>query len=213
MEMLAGFGGGNARVGGEAVEMLEAVGVGPGRKMRVALLSETFLKTDGVGAGVGIAGRNGAADAWVAAFQGNFADMETDYAAKFSAEELVFPEWRHAFEFQSCAETQTGFGDRHAGKPFADGLERSGGDDGWAVGDEVIGDAGWIVANHDWVTQEFAEPFGGRSGVSLKRECCVRDVTAVIWNGEGNGCEIGAVRGADQMKCGYAGCVNQAAIQ
>jgi hypothetical protein len=86
-------------------------------------LCETFLETDDVGAGVRIAGGNGAADAGVAAFKGDFADVETDYAAKFSAEELVFPEWWHAVELQSGAETQTGFGDGHAGKPLADGLE------------------------------------------------------------------------------------------
>jgi len=102
--------------------MLEAVGVGPGRKMRAALLSEKFLKADGVGAGARIACRNGAADAWVAAFKGDFADMETDYAAKFSAEEAVFPEWRDAVELQSRTETQTSFRESYAGKPFADGL-------------------------------------------------------------------------------------------
>src|ERR1700688_1173194 len=103
--------------------MLEAVGVGPGGELRAALLSETFLKTDGVGAGVRIARGDGAADAGVAAFKGDFADVETDDAAKFSAEELVFPEWWDAVEFQSCAEAQTGFGDSYAGKPIADCLE------------------------------------------------------------------------------------------
>jgi len=93
--------------------------------------------------------------------------METDYAAKFSAEELVFPEWWNAVELQSGAETQAGFGDSHAGKPIADGLERGGGDDGgpWAM---RCRDASRVVANHDGVTKEFAEPFGGGSGVSRK---------------------------------------------
>jgi len=122
VEGLAGFGGGDTRVGGEAVEMLETAGVRPGWEMRTALLGETFLKADGVGAGVRIARGDGAADAWVAAFKGDFADTETHYAAKFSAEELVFPEWRDAVEFESRAETQTGFREGYAGKPFADGL-------------------------------------------------------------------------------------------
>src|ERR1700674_5403610 len=104
--MLAGFGGGDAGVGGQAVEMLEAIGVGPGRKMGAALLGEMFLKVDGVGTGMRIARGNGAADAGVATFKGDFADVETDYAAKLGAEELVFPEWRDAVEFQSGAETQ-----------------------------------------------------------------------------------------------------------
>ena len=42
-EMLAGFGGSDAGVGGEAVEMIEARDAGPGRKLRVALLAEAFL--------------------------------------------------------------------------------------------------------------------------------------------------------------------------
>jgi len=193
--------------------MLEALDVGPVRKIGAALLSETLLKTDGVGAGVGIARGDGAADAWVAAFKGDFADMEADYAAKFGAEELVFPEGRDSVEFQSCAETLTGFSESHAGKPFADGLERGRGDHRWTAGDEVVGDAGRIMANHDGVTQEFAEPFGCGGRVSRKSECRGRDIAAIIWNGEGNGCESGLVRSADQMKCGDAGCVDEAAIQ
>ena len=85
--------------------MLEAVSVRPGRQMGAALLGEMFLKADDVGAGVGISRGNGAADAWVAAFKGDFADMETDYATKFRAEELVFPEGWDAVEFESGAET------------------------------------------------------------------------------------------------------------
>ena len=195
--MLAGFGGGNARVGGKAVEMLEAVSVRPGRKMGAALVSKTLLKTGGIGAGLRIAGGDGAAYAWIAAFKSDFADMETNYATKFCSEEMVFPEWRHAVELQSCAETQTGFRDRHPGKPFADGLERGRGDDGWAVGDEVVGDPGWIMANHDGVSEELAEPSGCGGGVSWKRECCDRDAAAVIWSGERNAGEVGRVGGAD----------------
>jgi len=69
------------------------------------------------------------------------------------------------------------------------------------------------VANHDGVTQEIAEPFGCGGSVSRKRECGDRDVAAVVWNGKSNACEVGLVRGADQMKCGDAGGADQAAIQ
>lgn len=69
------------------------------------------------------------------------------------------------------------------------------------------------MANHDRITEEVAEPFGCRGGVSRKSECCARDIAEVIWNGEGNGCEAGLVRGADQMQCGDAGCVGEAAIE
>lgn len=193
--------------------MLEALGVGPRRKMRVPLLNEAFLEAEDVGSGMRIACGNGAADAWVAAFKGDFADMETDYAAKFSAEELVFPEWWNAVELQSGAETQAGFGDSHAGKPIADGLERGGGDDGGAVGDEIVGDASRVVANHDGVTKEFAEPFGGGSGVSRKSECCARDIAAIIWSCESDAGEAGLVRGANQMPRRDARCADQLAVE
>jgi hypothetical protein len=211
--MFARFCGGDAGVGGETVEMLEAIGVGPGRKMSAALLSKVFLKADDVGAGVRIARGDGAADAWVAAFKGDFADVETDYAAKFSAEKLVFPEWRDAVDFQSRAETQAGLRDRHAGEPFADGPERRRGDYRWAVGDEIVGNAVGIVANHDGVAQVFGEPFGCRGSVSRECKCGDGDLTAVAWSGEGDVCEIGSIGGADQVECGFASAADEAAIQ
>ena len=200
MEGLAGFGGGDAGVGGEAIEMLEAVGVRPERKMGAALLGEMFLKADDVGASVGIACGDGATDAWVAAFKGDFADVKTNYAAKFSAEELVFPEWRHAIELQSGSETQAGFRDSHAREPFADGLERGRGEYCWAVGDEIVGNAVGIVANHDRIAQVFGEPFGRGGGVGWKRECCDRDVAMVAWNGEGDAGEVRGVGCANQVE-------------
>jgi hypothetical protein len=36
---------------------------------------------------------------------------------------------------------------------------------------------------------------------------------AVVWDGEGNGCEVGLVRGANQMQGGDAGGVDEATIQ
>ena len=181
--------------------------------MGAALLAEMFLKADDVGAGVGIACGNGAADAWVAAFKGNFADVESDYAAKFSAEELVFPEGRHAVELQSGAETQAGFGDSHVGKPFADGLERGRGDYRWAVGDEIVGNSVGIVANHDGAAQVPGEPFGGRGAVIGERECCDRDVAWVTWNGKGDAGEVRSVSGADQVQRWNAGSGDQPAVE
>ena len=208
----AGFGGGDARGGGEAVEMLEAVGVRPGRELRAALLNETFLKADDVGAGVGIARGDGAADAWIAAFNGDFADVEADYATKFRAEEVVFPECWHAVELQSCTEAQTGFGDGHSGKPFADGLERGGGDDSGAVGNEIVGDAGGIVADHDWITQVSAEPFGGWGGVGWESECRWKNIFRIVRNGKAHACEAGLVGGADEVEMGDAGGSEEAAV-
>src|ERR1700738_2090455 len=132
--------------------------------------------------------------------------MEADYAAKFGAEELVLPEWRAAVKFESRTETKARFRDGHAGKPFADGLERGRGDDRWAVGDELVGDASGIMANHDGVIQEFAEPFGCRGGVSRERECCDRDGAVVIGNGERNSGEVRVVCGTNQMQGGGGGC-------
>ena len=212
MQGLAGFGEGDAGVGGEAVEMLEAVRVRPGRQMGAALLSKMFLKADDVGADVGIACGNGAADARVAAFKGDFADVETDYAAELSAEELVFPEWRHAVELQSGAETQASFRDGHAGEPFADGLERGRGDYRWAVGNEIVGNAVGIVAYHDGVAQVFGEPFGGVGGVGWKLECCDVDVAGVAWNGKVDASKVRSVSCADQVQSGYTGGGDQPAV-
>lgn len=213
MEGLAGFGGGDAGVGGEAIEMLEAVGVRPGRQMGAPLLGEMFLKADDVGAGVWIACWDGAADTRVAAFKSDFADVETDYAAKFSAEELIFPEGRYAVELQSGAETQAGFRDRHAGEPFANGLERRGGDYRWAVGDEIVGDAVGIVANHDGVVQVFGEPFGGGGGVTGECECCDRDISAVAWNCDGDAGEVRSIGGMNQVQSGFARGGDQPAVE
>src|SRR5580704_4268188 len=69
------------------------------------------------------------------------------------------------------------------------------------------------MANHDGVAQEFAEPFGRGNGGSRECQCCTRDVPAVIWNGEGDTCEAGIVRGAYEMQRGGAGGVDQAAIE
>jgi len=193
--------------------MLEAVSVRPGRQMGAPLLREMFLKADDVGAGVRIACGDGAADARVAAFKSDFADVETDYAAKFSPEELVFPEWRHTIELQSGAETQTGFREGHAGEPFADGLKRRRGDYRWAVGDEIVGNTGGIVANHDGVAQIFGEPIGGGDGVIGERECGDRNVATVTWNGEGDAGEVRRIRGANQVQRCDAGSGNQSAVE
>ena len=62
----------------------------------------------------------------------------TDAAFVF-AEELVFPEGGHAINFEGGAEAEADFVEGEAGEPFANGLERSGGDDSGAVGDGVVG--------------------------------------------------------------------------
>src|SRR5712692_2396013 len=44
-EEFAGFGAGDAGVGGEAVEVVEAAGGRPGRELRAAKIAESFLET------------------------------------------------------------------------------------------------------------------------------------------------------------------------
>jgi len=57
-------------------------------------------------AGVGIARGHRAAGAGVAAFQVNLANGEADGAAFVGAEKLIFPEGRHAVDFESGAEAE-----------------------------------------------------------------------------------------------------------
>ena len=211
--MLAGFGGSDTGVGGETIEMIEARGGGPGRKLRVAQLAESFLKADGVGTGVRIARGNGAADTGVTAFEGDFADAEADDAANFGTEELVFPEGGDAIEFESAAEAQAGFGERHAREPGANGVERGGGDDGGAVGDGVVGDPGGIVAHHDGVLEILSEPRRGGFRAAGKREGGGGNIAAIGGHNEAHAAEVGRVGGANQVHGRRACCVDQAAVQ
>lgn len=148
--------------------MFKALGMRPGRELRAAQLHETLLKPDGVFSGARISRGNGTTNARVAAFQRDFADVEADHAAELRSEKLVFPKWRNTVDLQRGAETQAGFRNGDAGEPIADGLERSGGDDGGAVGDQIVGDARGIVANHDGLIEVGAEP--GCSGLGVSRE-------------------------------------------
>jgi len=66
--------------------MLEAIGVRPLRKVRVALLRETFLKSYGIGSCVRVSSGNGTTDAGVAAFKGDFVDAETNHTADLRPE-------------------------------------------------------------------------------------------------------------------------------
>src|SRR5216684_3253990 len=91
-EGLAGFGGGDAGVGGDAVEMVEAGGRGPGRKSFAAQVAEAFLEAGDFGGGLRVARRDGAAGARVAALEMDFADAEAHHGALVFAVEPIFPE-------------------------------------------------------------------------------------------------------------------------
>lgn len=212
MEMFAGFGGGDAGVGGETEKMLEAVGVGPGRKSCVAQFCETFLEADGVGSCVWVTRGDGAADAGVASFEGDFAELEADDAAKFGAEEAVFPEGGDAVDLECRAEAQAGFGDGEFWEPFADGVERGGGDDGGAAGDEVIGDTVGVVADHYRLIEKFGEPCGGCGGVVRECEGGVGDFTRIEGRAQSDFGEVGGVRGANQVHGGGTGGADDASV-
>jgi hypothetical protein len=212
-EMLGGFGGSDAGVGGEAIEMIEARGGRPKRKLRVAQLAEMFLKADGVGAGVRIASGNGAADAGVAAFEGDFADAKADHAANLRAEEVVLPEGRDAVDFESAAEAQARFGHGHAGEPGANGVERGGGDDGGAVGDEIVGNAGRIVAHDNRLLEILSEPRRRELSAAGEWKGSGGDVSAIGGYSKGHTAEVGRVGGANQMHGRRACRVDQTAVQ
>jgi hypothetical protein len=211
--MFAGFGGGDAGVGGEAVEMLEAVCVGPGWKLRVAKLGEAYLEADGIDAGVGMAYRDGAADAGVAAFDGHLAELEANDAAKLGADEAVFPESGDAVDLERGAETEAGFGDVEAGEPLADGVQRSCGNDGGAAGDEVIGDAVGVVTDHYGLIEKFAEPCGGCGGVAGECEGGVGDFAGIKGRAKSDAREIRGVGGANQVHTRGAGGADDASVE
>src|SRR3974390_3353466 len=154
-EKFAGFGRGNASVGGEFVEVVEARAGRPCGESRFAEMGEMFLKAGENLAGARIARGNRAAGARVAALEGDFANGEADNAAFVFSKKAIFPEGRQGFaagsaglvdiDFKSGAKALASFLERYAreplgtrGKPFADSAERRGRDDGGAVGDGVI---------------------------------------------------------------------------
>jgi len=107
-EEFAGFGTGDAGVGGQAVEMVEARGGGVGGERFLAHGAELFLEGGEFFGGFRVARRDGAAGAGVGAFEGDFADAEAARVVFFGGEELVFPECRDAGEFESGAEAAAG---------------------------------------------------------------------------------------------------------
>ena len=125
-EEFVGFGGGDAGVGGEAVEVVEAIAGGPGCESGFALFGEMLLEAGEWDAGVGIARGDGAAGAGVAALEGDIANGEADDVAFVIGEELVFPEGGDAIYFQSGAKAKTDVVERERREPFGDSLEGGG---------------------------------------------------------------------------------------
>ena len=169
-------------------------------------MGEALLEAFEDFAGLGIAGRDGAACAGIAALEIYFADFEADYAALVFAEELVFPEARDSIYFQSGAETLAGFVDRDSRKtlrcrpkPLGYGLQRGCGDDGGAAGDGVVGETVFGIADDDLLVEEDAEPFGGVIESAREGECTGGDFAAIAGDGEGDFAQVGGIAGADEV--------------
>lgn len=211
-EEFVGFGGGDAGVGGKAVEVVEAGTGGPLGERGFAELGETFLETVERDAGEGIARGDGTTRAGIAAFEVDFAEGEADDAAFVFSEEAIFPEGGDAVDFESGAEAEANVVDGEARKPGGDSEKRCGGDDGGAVGDGVIGETAGRIADDDLLLEEDAEPFGGFLIVGWEGEGARGDFAAVGGDGEGDGSEIGGVGGADEMDDGSALAIDPFAI-
>ena len=192
--------------------MVEAIARGPGRESGFAELGETLLEAVEDSAGVGIARRDRAAGAGVAALEVDFADGEADDAAFVFAEELILPEGGDAVDFERGAETEADVVKREAGEPLGDGPEGSGGDDGGAVGDGVVRKAAGGITDDDLLLKENAEPFGGVIAGLGEGEGTRREFAAVSGDGEGDGAEVRGVGGADVMDEGSALAVDPLAV-
>ncbi len=184
--------------------MVEAGAGGPGRECGFAELGEVLLEAFEDFAGLGIAGRDGATGAGIAALEIYFADFEADYAAFVFAEELVFPEGGDAVDFQRGAEALAGFVRRYPGKtlrtrrkPISNRFERGGGDDGGAAGNGIVGKTVFGVADEDLLVEEDTEPFGGVIVGFGEGEGARWDFAAIAWDGEGDFAEVRRIGGTD----------------
>jgi len=192
--------------------MVEA-GVGrPLGESGFALEGEAFLEAFDGDASKGIAGRDGATGAGIAALEMDFADLEADGAALVFTEELIFPEGGDASDFEGGAEAEADIVDGESGKPFGDGLKGSGGDDGGAAGEGVVGKAAGGIADEDLLLEEHAEPFGGVRVAIGERKSESGNAATIAGNGESDGAEVGRVGGADEMDGGSTFAIDPAAV-
>jgi len=181
-------------------------------------------------AAVGIARRHGAARAGIAALEGDFADGKADNAALVVTKEMIFPERGQRFatggahsvdiDFESGAEALTSLLERDTGeppgtrsKPFADGVERRGGDDGRAIGDGVVGKAIGGIANDNLLLEEDAEPFSGIFVGFREGERARGNAAAIARNRESNGAEVRGILGANDMDRRAALAIDPSAVK
>src|SRR5208282_5910751 len=179
-EELARFGGGDAGVGGEAVEMVEARARGPRWESGFAQLGEALL--------------------------------EAHHAAFVFAKELIFPERGHAIDFEGSAEAQADFVQSEPREPFANGLERGGGDDRGAVRDRVVRKTPGRIAHQDLLLEKHAEPLGRVIVAFGEREGMRGNAAPVAGNRECDVTQIRSESGADQVHGRSALAIDQAPI-
>ena len=218
-EEFAGFGGGDAGVGGEAIEVVEAVAGRPRRQGGLAELGEKFLEAFEDFTGAGITRGYRAAGAGMAAFKIHFANFEADDAAFFLAEELIFPEGGDAVDFERGTEAFADFIHADAGKalgrrrkPLGNCLKGSGGHDRGTAGDGFVGEALFGVADDDLLLEEDAEPFGGVFVAAGEVESAGGNFAAITGDGERDAAEIRGIIGADEMNGGSALAVDPFAV-
>src|SRR5208283_3519071 len=211
-EELTGFGRGNTRVGGEAIEVVEARARGPRGERRFAKLSKALLEAIQRNARERIARWNGAARAGVAALEMDFTDLEAHDAALVFTEQPVFPEGGHAIDFERGAKAKPDFVQGESWEPFANGLQRSCRDDRGSVSDRVVGKAAGRIAHQDLLLEIHAEPFGGVIVAFGEREGVHWNSAAVARNGKRDAAQIGSESRANQMNHGSALAIDPAAI-
>src|SRR5438309_7080892 len=164
------FRSGHARVGGQAVVVVEARFRRPGREIGAAKIGEALLEACDDFSCAGVARGNGTTSTGIAALEIHCANAESDGTAFFFAKEVVFPKCRYAIDFQSGAEALARFVDVHAIKQFAYSLQSGRGNDGRAVGDVVVGETFGGIANGDGLLEKSGKPLGGRGGIARENE-------------------------------------------
>ena len=163
--------------------MVEAIEGRPRGQSGLAEMGEALLEAFEDDASEGIAGRDGATSARVAALEVDLTDAEADGATFFGAEELILPKCGNAVDLQRSAKAKSYIVNGEAGEPFANGLKGSGRDNGGTVCDRIVRKAVGRVANEDLLLEEDAEPFGGVLVGLGKDKRAGRDIATVAGDG------------------------------
>src|SRR5689334_11233823 len=121
--------------------MVEARFGRPRWNVRAAVVAKDFLEAGNDFSGARVARRDWTTGARIASLKIHFADPEAHGAALFFAEKMIFPERRNAVDFESGTETLARFVQAHAREQIADSLQACRRNNGWAIGDVIVGKA------------------------------------------------------------------------